>query len=173
MYVASLVLWILMYVFFGKEGCGAQLTITTLTIILCIVLTGIACSKLAPHGTILTSGVVTLYASYLGYSALASNPDKNCNPLAEGSMESASDLTMGLLVAGISIAVTANSATGNKEVRARHTRTHLPAPTYPHANPVPCTSTHVPAPRARTHVFARARNPLPAPHSRTLVPAPP
>jgi len=116
MYVASLVLWILMYVFFGKEGCGAQLTITTLTIILCIVLTGIACSKLAPHGTILTSGVVTLYASYLGYSALASNPDKNCNPLAEGSMESASDLTMGLLVAGISIAVTANSATGNKEL---------------------------------------------------------
>jgi len=114
MYIGSLALWIAMYVLFGKEGCGAQLTLTTLTIIVTLILTVIACSKLAPHGTLLTSGVVTLYASYLCYSALASNPDKDCNPLAEGSMESASDLTMGLLVAGISIAVTANSATGSK-----------------------------------------------------------
>ena len=68
----------------------------------------------APHGTILTSAVVTSYASFLCYSALASNPDKHCNPLAEGSMESGTDLVMGLLVAGISIAVTANSATGSK-----------------------------------------------------------
>jgi len=71
--------------------------------------------QLAPHGTILTSAVVTLYSSYLCYSALASNPDKHCNPLAEGTMESTSDLLMGLLVAGISIAVTANSATGSKQ----------------------------------------------------------
>jgi len=115
MYVGSIVLWVVMYLVFGKEGCGAQLTLTSLTIIICVALTVISCTKIAPHGTLLTSAVVTLYSSYLCYSALASNPDKHCNPLAEGSMESASDLTMGLLVAGISIAVTANSATGSKQ----------------------------------------------------------
>jgi len=115
MYSFALTLWIIMYAWFGKEGCGAQLTLTTLTIIITVGLTIVSCTKIAPHGTILTSAVVTSYASYLCYSALASNPDKQCNPLATGSMESASDLLMGLLVAGISIAVTANSATGSRQ----------------------------------------------------------
>ena len=61
-----------------------------------VLLSIVSCTKIAPHGTILTSAVVTLYASYLCYSALASNPDKHCNPLAEGSMESGTDLFMGL-----------------------------------------------------------------------------
>eukprot|EP00326_Haptolina_ericina_P006902 CAMPEP_0181202122 /NCGR_PEP_ID=MMETSP1096-20121128/18669_1 /TAXON_ID=156174 ORGANISM="Chrysochromulina ericina, Strain CCMP281" /NCGR_SAMPLE_ID=MMETSP1096 /ASSEMBLY_ACC=CAM_ASM_000453 /LENGTH=474 /DNA_ID=CAMNT_0023292605 /DNA_START=81 /DNA_END=1505 /DNA_ORIENTATION=+ len=115
MYVASIVLWVVMYVFFGKEGCGAQLTLITVTIIITVILTVISCTKLAPHGTLLTSAVITCYTSYLCYSALASNPDKHCNPLAMGSMESSFDQTIGLLVAGISIAVTANSATGSKQ----------------------------------------------------------
>ena len=63
------------------------MSLITLTLLVTVSLTIVSCSKLAPHGTILTSAVVTLYASYLCYSALASNPDKQCNPLAEGSME--------------------------------------------------------------------------------------
>jgi len=115
MYVASVVMWVLLYHWFGGDGCGAQLTLTTMTIIVNVALTVISCTKVAPHGTILTSAVVTSYSTFLCYSALASNPDVHCNPLASGSMESSSDLMVGLLVAGISIAVTANSATNSKQ----------------------------------------------------------
>lgn len=45
MYIGSIVLWVVMYVVFGKEGCGAQLTLITLTIIVCVALTILSCTK--------------------------------------------------------------------------------------------------------------------------------
>ena len=63
-------------------------------------------------GTLLTSAVVTSYATYLCFSALSSHPDSSCNPFAH----SASHFDGGgLLILVGSIGLTWSSATGGKE----------------------------------------------------------
>jgi len=114
MYAASLTGWVLLYVYFGPSHCPAQQTLISITLLMCLALTAISCSKLAPHGTLLTSAVVTCYCTFLCYSALASFPHGECNPLAS-TADSSTDLVVGLLVAAVSMASTAFSATSSKE----------------------------------------------------------
>ena len=65
LYIGSITGWVLMYIHFGHAGCPAQQTVISLTLILCVALTGISCSRVAPHGTLLTSAAVTAFATYL------------------------------------------------------------------------------------------------------------
>jgi len=97
----------------GSSECPAQQTIISLTLIACVVLSVLSCSKIAPHGTLLTSAAVTAYATFLCYSALASHPDDGCNPFSHR-RHSALDIVVGLLVASISLAGTAWNATSTK-----------------------------------------------------------
>lgn len=115
MYIGSIAIWVVMYTQFGHSGCPAQQALISLTWILSLALTVVSCTKIAPHGTLLTSAVVTGYATYLCYSALSSHPDLTCNPMAKRNDNSTPDLLIGLLVAGISMASTALSATGSKD----------------------------------------------------------
>lgn len=128
LYAAAITLWVLESNFFGKlqslpdgtppphgASCGPQQAVISLTIIVTLALSIISCTKIAPHGTLLTSAVVTSYASYLCYSALASHPDQSCNPFADRVNGSPSDLFVGFLVFAVSMASTAWSLTGSKE----------------------------------------------------------
>jgi len=103
LYIGSVVAWVLMYVYFGKSECPGQQTVISFTLILCVTLTGISCSRVAPHGTLLTSAAVTCYATYLCYSGLASHPDAACNPLVDQEGESGTSLVVGVVAAGISL----------------------------------------------------------------------
>lgn len=114
LYILSLVIWVLLYMNFGHDGCPAQQALISVTLVLTVALTIVSCTKIAPHGTLLTSAVVTAYCSYLCYSALASHPDQSCNPLIANNSNSWSDMLVGLLVAAVSMAGTAWSATGSK-----------------------------------------------------------
>ena len=84
LYAASLGGWVFLFVVFGSSACPAQQTLISLTLLFCLGLTALSCSKIAPHGTLLTSAVITAYASYLTYSALSSRPAHqdggSCNP---------------------------------------------------------------------------------------------
>jgi len=113
MYAGSIGSWVLMFFYFGSSECAVQQTIISLTLIACAILTVISCSRFAPHGTLLTSAAVTSYASFLCYSALASHPDRSCNPVADRSADSS--LVVGLLVAMVSMASSASNATSSKE----------------------------------------------------------
>ena len=112
MYVLSITGWVLMYMHFGHGGCAAQQTVITLTMLGCISLSALSCSKVAPHGTLLTSAAVSAYATYLCYSSLASHPDESCNPFAQRVSSSPFEVAVGLLVASISMASTALNAAG-------------------------------------------------------------
>lgn len=114
-YVTSIAMWVWLYMTFGHGGCPAQQALISVTWIGSLALTIVSCTKIAPHGTLLTSAVVTGYATYLCYSALASHPDLTCNPQANRPDNSTSDLLIGLVVAAISMASTALSATGSKD----------------------------------------------------------
>lgn len=128
LYSCSIAMWVLESNFFGKlqplsggamppqdASCAPQQAIISLTIIVTIALSIVSCTKIAPHGTLLTSAVVTIYASYLCYSALASHPDPSCNPWADRKDGSVTDLLVGFIVFAISMASTAWSLTGSKE----------------------------------------------------------
>lgn len=115
LYALSITGWVLMSQWFGMDGCGPQQALIALTIVLTISLSIISCTKIAPHGTLLTSAVVTAYATYQCYSALAANPDPNCNAIEHSN---ASDLLVGFVVfavAMLSMAGAAWSATSSKD----------------------------------------------------------
>jgi len=114
MYLGSLGMWIFMYNAFAPEGCPEQSTIISLTLILTIVLSAISCTKIAPHGTVLTSAVVTSYCTYLCYSALASHPRQTCNPFVSDPTHVWHDQLVGLVVAAISVVTIVSSTTGSK-----------------------------------------------------------
>jgi len=115
LYIGSLAGWIVLYTSFGHDGCPAQQALISINLVVSVALTIVSCTKIAPHGTILTSAVVTGYTTYLSYSALASHPDSSCNPFAARDENSVADLLVGLLVAAISMAGTAMSVTSSKE----------------------------------------------------------
>jgi len=115
LYAASITMWALEGHYFGGEGCAAQQALIALTVIFCVLLSAVSCTKFCPHGTLLTSAIVTGYASYLCYSALASHPDATCNPFSKRQNSSFSDLAVGFVVFGVSMASTAWSATGSKD----------------------------------------------------------
>jgi len=113
LYIGSIAMWVVLYVQFGHKGCPVQQTLVSLTLILSIFLTVVSCTKFAPHGTLLTSAVVTAYATYLCYSGLASHPDTTCNPYANRSSASISDMLVGMLLTALAMAATAWSSTNN------------------------------------------------------------
>jgi len=113
LYIGSITGWVLMYIHFGHAGCPAQQTVISLTLILCVALTGISCSRVAPHGTLLTSAAVTAYATYLCYSTLASHPDDTCNPMADSAGGDWS-LVVAIFAAGISLSSMASSLAQSK-----------------------------------------------------------
>ena len=111
-------MWVLEAQWFGGDGCGAQQALIAVTIVLTLALSIVSCTKIAPHGTLLTSAVVTGYATYQCYSALASHPNDSCN----GSSAHTPDLLVGFVVfvvAMVSMAASAWSATSSK-VGAAH-----------------------------------------------------
>jgi len=125
LYVFSLVLWVLESNFFGPSGCGPQQTVIALTIILTLALSVVSCSKIAPHGTLLTSAIVTAYATYLCYSALAAHPNEQCNPFVHHDVNSVTDLLVGFVVFAISMGAILWSALGTDQILGKSTSNDL------------------------------------------------
>lgn len=111
LYASSITMWALQGHFFGGDGFGPQQALLALTIILTVFLSTMSCTKYCPHGTLLTSSLVTAYASYLCYSAFLSHPDSRCNPWSQRKQSSIPDLLVNFFFWGISMASTAWSAT--------------------------------------------------------------
>jgi len=117
LYALSLTMWVFEVQWFGMSGCAPQQTIIALTIIGNVALSIISCTRIAPHGTLLTSAVVTFYTTYQCYSALASHPHDACNAISSN-RSSAPELVVSFLVFAIamgSMAAAASSATNSKD----------------------------------------------------------
>ena len=46
--------WVFLYIVFGTAACPAQQTLISLTLLFCLALTVISCSKVAPHTPLTT-----------------------------------------------------------------------------------------------------------------------
>ncbi|ETN97209.1 hypothetical protein RFI_40322, partial [Reticulomyxa filosa] len=66
-------LWTLMLLWYGQTGCTLHQTLISLTIV------SIAVSLIVTHGSIFVTAIVSLYGTYLCYSGIQSNPQKDYN----------------------------------------------------------------------------------------------
>lgn len=90
----------LLYHFF--EGCPENTWVITLTLLGIIAVTAIQLS--GTEGSLLTSSVISLYATYLAYSMVSKNPNASCNPNL-GSND-AWGIVIGLSLTAVSLAWT-------------------------------------------------------------------
>ncbi len=76
MFLASIVGWGLLFHYFG--GCSTNIAFIALTVILSI---GVTVAQLTgTEGSLLSSSLITAYATMLCYNAVSKNPNEECNP---------------------------------------------------------------------------------------------
>lgn len=110
-YALSIVGISLLFVYFTHSGgCSLNKFFISLNLILCLIVSIIsvmpAVQERLPHSGLLQSALVTLYTIYLTWSAVANNPERECNP----GMFGMDDLN------GTTTAVPINNAAHNSKV---------------------------------------------------------
>lgn len=118
MYVASIVVTIVMYIFFAGKGCGMNKTAITLNMIFGIIISGMSINQTIqesnPHAGLAQSSMVVFYCTYLVMSAVASEPDdKFCNPLVRSKGTRTASIVLGAMFTFIAVAYTTTRAAGN------------------------------------------------------------
>ena len=99
-YVVCLIAIVHLYVTFG--GCPGNVWIITLTLLgVC----GMTAIQLAgSEGSLLTSGVMSLYAVYLAFMMVSKNPEGKCNPML--GEDNTTGIIIGIILTSISLAWT-------------------------------------------------------------------
>jgi len=86
MICASIALTGVMYKFFCPDGCDLNTFYVTINLVVCLILCFLSLHPRVregrPSSGLLQSAVVSMYATYLVFSAMNSGPDKQCNPLS-------------------------------------------------------------------------------------------
>ena len=77
--------------YYWYHGCGYNYVLITITFICGVAFYALVFIRTRPDASLLTSSVVFLYVTYLLWSALASNPNKDpeCNPFAQSGTNTA------------------------------------------------------------------------------------
>ncbi|KAI5809208.1 serine incorporator/TMS membrane protein [Pyronema omphalodes] len=115
MYIGSLVLTIVMYIFFAGSGCSMNQAVITINLLLFLIV-----SFLSVHPTIqefnstaglAQSAMVAIYCTYLTMSAVSMEPDdKQCNPLLRARGTRTASIVLGAIVTLLTIAYTTSRA---------------------------------------------------------------
>lgn len=93
----------------GAGSCSLNVTLITLSLLLCCAFSGVSLLPLAKRGSLFPSATTSLYVMYLAYSALQSEPrDYECNGLGHRlNAASGSTLVVGMLVTLLSVVYSA------------------------------------------------------------------
>ncbi|KAL2000970.1 hypothetical protein VTN02DRAFT_2416 [Thermoascus thermophilus] len=115
MYIATIVMTVLMYVFFASSGCSMnQAAITTnliLFVIISIVSVQPAVQESNPRAGLAQAAMVTAYCTYLTMSAVSMEPDDHhCNPLIRARGTRTVTIVLGAIVTMATIAYTTTRA---------------------------------------------------------------
>jgi len=89
-----------------EVNCGFNPLAITTTLLFGLLNTGLSVSKVAEHGSVLCSGLIFAYSTYLCYSALSALPLAACNPLfaSQEAREQGSSEHLGLLIFSVLVA---------------------------------------------------------------------
>ena len=115
MFVASVTLTTLLYVFFAGSGCGINTTFITINLVLSILSTVIAISgpvqEANPRSGLTQASVVTAYCTYLTASAVVNHNDAgHCNPLHGSGGTKTTTVIIGALFTFLAIAYSTSRA---------------------------------------------------------------
>jgi len=115
MYIASIALTVVMYVFFGGSNCSTNLSWITINIIMVV---AVSCISVDPtiqyynsQAGLAQSAMVSVYCTYLTMSAVSMEPDdKHCNPLLRARGTRTASIVLGALMTILTIAYTTTRA---------------------------------------------------------------
>ncbi|KAA8898513.1 serine incorporator/TMS membrane protein [Sphaerosporella brunnea] len=115
MYIGSIVLTIVMYVFFASSGCKMNQAAITVNLILFLIVSFISVhptiQEYNPTAGLAQSAMVAIYCTYLTMSAVAMEPDdKQCNPLLRARGTRTASIVLGAIVTLLTIAYTTTRA---------------------------------------------------------------
>lgn len=115
MYVCSIVLTVVMYVFFAKSGCSMNQTAITLNVVFSIVTSVVSINQNIqesnPNAGLAQASMVVFYNTYLVLSAVVSEPDdRQCNPLVRSKGTRTFSVVLGAFFTFLSLAYTTTRA---------------------------------------------------------------
>ncbi|KAL1994853.1 hypothetical protein VTN49DRAFT_1040 [Thermomyces lanuginosus] len=115
MYIASIVMTVLMYVFFAGKGCSMNQAAITINLLLFLIVSFVsvqpAVQEYNPRAGLAQAAMVTAYCTYLTMSAVAMEPDdRNCNPLARARGTRTATIVLGAIATMATIAYTTTRA---------------------------------------------------------------
>lgn len=128
LFTGSIIVIGLMFHFFG--GCTINTTFVAVTLILCVLVTGIQLT--GDEASLLSSATTTAYATYLCFSSLSRNPNGECNPkLGEDDIVG---IILGIGLTMVSLSWTGWSYTAGETMNAREENTDDSSPTDQQSN---------------------------------------
>lgn len=115
MYAGSLVMTILQYLFFAKDGCSMNQAAITINLILLLAVSVVsvhpAIQEYNPKAGLAQSAMVAVYCTYLTMSAVSMEPDdKQCNPLIRAQGTRTTSIIIGAIVTMLTVAYTTTRA---------------------------------------------------------------
>lgn len=126
MYLGSLVLTVLMYVFFASSGCSMNQTAITINLLLLLLVSFLSVhptiQEYHPTAGLAQSAMVAIYCTYLTMSAVSMEPDdRQCNPLLRARGTRTASIVMGAIITLLTIAYTTTRAATQSPALGRAT----------------------------------------------------
>lgn len=115
LYAGSIAAIALLYNFFS--GCASNNAFITITLVMSVLVTGVQLS--GEESSLLTSANIVAYATFLCYTAVAKNPNADCNPNL-GELDGLG-IALGVGITLLSLAWTAYSKTAHDRIQGSET----------------------------------------------------
>ncbi|KAK0629912.1 serine incorporator/TMS membrane protein [Bombardia bombarda] len=118
MYLASLAMTILQYIFFASNGCSMNQAAITINLLLWLAVSAISVhptvQEYNPKAGLAQAAMVAVYCTYLTMSAVSMEPDetedRRCNPLVFGQGTRTTTIVIGAIVTMLTVAYTTTRA---------------------------------------------------------------
>ncbi|KIH86870.1 membrane protein TMS1 [Sporothrix brasiliensis 5110] len=118
MYLGSIAMTVLQYVFFGRGGCSMNQAAITINLILLLVVSAVSVhptvQEYNPKAGLAQAAMVAVYCTYLTMSAVSMKPDatedKHCNPLLLAQGTRTTSVVIGAIVTMLTVAWTTTRA---------------------------------------------------------------
>ncbi|EAW14188.1 serine incorporator domain-containing protein [Aspergillus clavatus NRRL 1] len=115
MYIASIAMTVLMYVFFARQHCTMNQAVISINLALFLVISIVsvqpAVQESNPRAGLAQAAMVTAYCTYLTMSAVSMEPDdRQCNPLIRSRGTRTATIILGAIATMVTIAYTTTRA---------------------------------------------------------------
>ncbi|KAK0745057.1 serine incorporator/TMS membrane protein [Apiosordaria backusii] len=118
MYIASLAMTIIQYIFFARSGCSMNQAAITINLLLWLAISVISVhptvQEYNPKAGLAQAAMVAVYCTYLTMSAVSMEPDEtedhHCNPLIAGQGTRTTTVVIGALITMLTVAYTTTRA---------------------------------------------------------------